>query len=51
VPAETGLPCDKPAVLEESVNETPSITYTIKTQLQEKLGKTRKKVSTVQLQL
>lgn len=35
VPAETGLPCDKAAVFEESVNETPSITYTIK-------GKTRK---------
>lgn len=42
VPAETGLPCFKAAVLEESVNETPNITYTIKTQLMEKLGKTRK---------
>lgn len=41
VPAETGLPCDKAAVLEEPVNETPSISYAIKTQLKEKLGKTR----------
>jgi hypothetical protein len=42
VPAETGLLCDKAAVLEESANETPRITYTLKTQLKEKLGKTRK---------
>jgi uncharacterized protein with PhoU and TrkA domain len=40
VPPETGLPCQKFAVVfEESVNETSSVTYTIKTQLK---GKTRK---------
>ena len=33
VPADAGLPCDKATVHEESVNETPGITYTIKTYL------------------
>ena len=40
VPAETGRPCDTAAILQESVNETPSIMFTIKIQLKEKLEKT-----------